>query len=355
MVTTIDLNVHSSPEKLAKALKHSLQTDGCVFSVAIRAAAPRRSDTVCTHSFIYLVNHGMEEEAAKSFDIASDFFGNETAEEKERCSDVLNKGYSAIGEEVLDPLEHPEGDKKEAFNLAAIEGDDVQPIPLRLQPHLPHLKSFRTSLFTFCQRLLTALAIALELEPDRFTKFHDDSIFAPILRFLHYPALPGGAKLANANRAAAHSDYGSCTLLFVHGEGGEGLQLLPESERVAGGKWRDVPVVKNAVLCNIGDALELWSGAQYKSTMHRVQLPEIVPPEGIPARYSIAFFNQPIPTTSLKTLVPVSSISDIDLERMERKGVKPGTEISAGAHLQARLDATYKMRSAERTAAPVIA
>lgn len=72
------------------------------------------------------------------------------------------------------------------------------------------------------------------------------------------------------NRAGAHSDYGSLTLLFQRKSGGEGLQILPPSEPLDSGRWRDTGVVDDALLVNVGDALELWSGARFKSTLHRV-------------------------------------------------------------------------------------
>lgn len=69
-------------------------------------------------------------------------------------------------------------------------------------------------------------------------------------------------------------------------------------------------IVDGALLVNIGDALELWSGARFKSTLHRVVLPTPVPAEGYPERYSIAWFNQPTPSASLLTVVPVSDITE---------------------------------------------
>lgn len=39
-------------------------------------------------------------------------------------------------------------------------------------------------------------------------------------------------------------------------------------------------------------------------------LPTPIPAEGIPERFSIAWFNQPTPTASLKTCVDVTSISE---------------------------------------------
>lgn len=85
---------------------------------------------------------------------------------------------------------------------------------------------------------------------------------------------------------------------------------MPSTEPLDSDKWQDTGVVDNALLVNIGDALELWSGAIFKSTLHRVVLPTPLPAEGIPERYSMAWFNQPKPSASLKTVVPTSQITE---------------------------------------------
>jgi hypothetical protein len=76
----------------------------------------------------------------------------------------------------------------------------------------------------------------------------------------------------------------------------------------------------------------------------------------------MAWFNQPKSDASLMTVVPTSQITERessllaswklseltffrstdDLARMERKGAKPGVDITASEHLQARLASTYK-------------
>jgi hypothetical protein len=92
----------------------------------------------------------------------------------------------------------------------------------------------------------------------------------------------------------SNSDYGSLTLLFQRSNGGEGLQILPSIEAIDSENWKDTGLVDDALLVNIGaprlvhisrrfprhstnaavaagDALELWSGAIFKSTLHRVR------------------------------------------------------------------------------------
>ncbi|BGP16940.1 hypothetical protein JCM10213_007386 [Rhodosporidiobolus nylandii] len=323
-VSVVDVSQYADAKSLAAAIEESLSSEG----------------------FLFCTGHGLEKQAEDMFRISERFFREETDEEKARCAYRDNRGYTKVSQEILDPT-LPAPDLKEGFNAGVIEQGNPprpsQPLPNLLQEHAAALAAFQAGCFALCQRLLEAFAVALDLDPSFFTSQHvhtaDESV--SILRFLHYPAVGAGAQV-DPNRAGSHSDYGSCTLLFQREEGGDGLQILPSTEPLEGGRWRDTGMVKGAVLVNIGDAMELWSGARLKSTLHRVVLPSPIPPEGIPERFSIAWFNQPRPSASLKTVVPVSSISELDLARMERKGVSPGVEVTANEHLQARLASTYK-------------
>ncbi|GAA5833785.1 hypothetical protein JCM5353_003315 [Sporobolomyces roseus] len=323
-VPVIDLSKCPTPRTLANAVKESLSSVG----------------------FLFITNHGLEKQVDDMFTISDNFFKNETDEEKSRCAYADNKGYTRVSQETLDPTKTAP-DLKEGFNTGFIESSDPpqpsQPLPNLLNQRISQLADFQHACFNICQRLLEAIAVALDLEPSFFTsQHHEGSDSTSILRFLHYVTIPPGSQV-DPNRAGAHSDYGSLTLLFQRAEGGEGLQILPTTEPLDGGRWQDVGVVENALLVNIGDALELWTGANFKSTLHRVVLPTPIPAQGIPERFSIAYFNQPSPQASLKTVVPVSSISQNDLARMERKGVKPGTDLTANEHLFARLASTYKL------------
>jgi isopenicillin N synthase-like dioxygenase len=173
----------------------------------------------------------------------------------------------------LDPT-NPAPDLKEGFNIGFISPstppESSHPLPSLLQRHVDKLQAFQHACFALCQRLLEAIALSLDLDSAFFTSQHHEGVdSASILRLLHYVAIPPGARV-DPNRAGAHSDYGSLTLLFQRAQGGEGLQILPSTESLDDGQWQDVGVVENAMLVNIGDALELWTGAKYKSTLHRV-------------------------------------------------------------------------------------
>ena len=126
------------------------------------------------------------------------------------------------------------------------------PLPNRMAAHVEALCRFQQECFDLCQRLLEAFAIILDLDRDFFTNEHShDKDDVSILRFLHYPEIPAGVQVS-PNRAGAHSDYGSLTLLFQRSNGGEGLQILPSTEPLDSDQWQDTGVVDNALLVNIG-------------------------------------------------------------------------------------------------------
>ena len=61
----------------------------------------------------------------------------------------------------------------------------------------------------------------------------------------------------------AHTDYECFTLLFPTAPG---LQVLNKQ-----GEWTDIPLVKNTMIMNIGDMMEILSNGHYIATKHRVK------------------------------------------------------------------------------------
>lgn len=138
---------------------------------------------------------------------------------------------------------------------------------------------------------------------------------------MHYPPLSVASKPGQI-RAGSHSGYGSLTLLFQDDVGG--LEVLS-----AQGKWLAAPAIPGAVLINIGDSLQRWSNDVFRSTQHRVALPQADKVDK--SRYSIAFFCQPDAHANI-TCLPTCHSED-----------KPPkySPIISGAYLTSRLQATY--------------
>ena len=133
-------------------------------------------------------------------------------------------------------------------------------------------------------QIMQMLASALRLADDYFVASHTHHLSA--LRAINYPSI-AEASLPGQQRAGAHSDYGSVTILKPDPHVA-GLEV-----RLASGDWIAAPVVENAFIVNIGDLMARWTNDRWVSTLHRVIDP--VGPSGGPAprRQAIAYFMNP--------------------------------------------------------------
>lgn len=132
---------------------------------------------------------------------------------------------------------------------------------------------------------MRALAMGMNLGEHYFDDKVDQR--AHNLRLLNYPPVARKLIESGGNRAGAHSDYGTVTLLFQDMVGG----LEVQDRR---GNFVPVTPVANSVVANLGDLLQRWSNGLLKSTVHRVVLPYGGNKSPItPQRNSIAFFSNP--------------------------------------------------------------
>lgn len=126
----------------------------------------------------------------------------------------------------------------------------------------------------------------------------------------------------------AHSDFGTCTLLFQDGAGG-----LEVEEPHQPGVFMPAPPVEGAIVFNIGDFLQRWSNDTLKSTLHRVRAPGIDPadPTRTLERYSIPFFCSANPDALIDTLPGSYSAEN----------PKKYSPVTSGEYISMRLNATY--------------
>ncbi|MBR8316808.1 isopenicillin N synthase family oxygenase [Burkholderia dolosa] len=134
-------------------------------------------------------------------------------------------------------------------------------------------RRYRRAMIELGDAILPCFAVMLGLPRDGLRDYF--RVPNPILRLLHYPAVPHRGP--DVFGSAPHTDYGCLT--FVAQDDVGGLQV--QSDR---GEWFDVPVVKNSLVLNTGHVIARWSGGRIKPTPHRVLTPEAAD------RYSIAFF-----------------------------------------------------------------
>ncbi|OVA04673.1 Isopenicillin N synthase [Macleaya cordata] len=236
--------------------------------------------------FFYLINHGVEEELLKRvFDESKKFFSL-PVQEKMKLERKGYVGYTPLYSETLDPTVKSGGDLKESFYIGPIEGaNDIQnqwPSDEILPAWRSTMESYHEKLMTICRRLISLIALALNLDESFFEDvgaLHEPMGFVRLLRY------PGELIASNMeiHGASAHSDYGMVTLLAT--DGVRGLQICREKDRQPQ-VWEDVPHADKAFIVNIGDMMERWTNCLFRSTLHRV----VIPTE---ERYSVAFFLDP--------------------------------------------------------------
>jgi len=294
-------------------------------AVAILGAACRETGFFCVSG------HGVDAASrARLFAAARQFF-NLDAAEKRRFSISLsphNRGYVEMEAERLKADAPP--DRKEAFNvgleLAPDHPEIIAQRPLRginLWPDIPGWRATMLDYYDRCFRIGQIIHRGISADLGLDEAYFDSKIALPaaILRLLHYPARPAGAARAGGQPGAGeHTDYGNITLLATDGVAGLEVRQLD-------GTWVEVADTKDLLLCNIGDCLMRWTNDRYRSTPHRVRIPDA-------ERYSIAYFLDPNPDAIVEPIL----VSPDEAPRY--------APISVRDYLLGRLDATYDHRQA---------
>ena len=267
-----------------------------------QASGPERSDRaaaldrICRDTgFILLDNHGVTDDQINSiWDLMTSFF-DLSVEQKRQVAPAKGQpyGYLAVATEALaasrGDITPP--DLKESFNggpasvPAGLDDPVAQQFCFAPTPW-PEITGFREIWSAYYQqmerladRVMAALAAALGLPDNFFATFINEPISA--LRALNYPAT-GDAAESGQQRAGAHSDYGSLTILLPQPDR-RGLQIQDRD-----GAWVDVIAPKSCFVVNIGDLMARWTADRWVSTLHRV-----VALPNQPRRQSLAFFHQP--------------------------------------------------------------
>ncbi|MFZ4720457.1 MAG: isopenicillin N synthase family dioxygenase [Ilumatobacteraceae bacterium] len=245
--------------------------------------------------FLTVVGHGVPDEVVQGgWDSARQFFDLPLADRMrvamprpgypygyspvrgETLSASLGKGGHpdlkqsfAIG--PVDPAMHAFADPDEAFAWSP------NLWPEALPAMRPAWEAYYRAMADLSARLLRVMALALDL-PER----HFDPLIGrhtSAMRALDYPpAGEDGVAADGQLGASAHTDYGTLTVLLADTTQG-GLQVQD-----ADGGWHDAMPVPGSLVVNLGDAMARWTNDRWRSTMHRVVVPER-------RRQSIAFFH----------------------------------------------------------------
>lgn len=152
------------------------------------------------------------------------------------------------------------------------------------------------------EELLRALAIGLNLEDDSYL-VDKHSGHGNQLRLLHYLPVPAeDLEKERTTRCPAHTDWSSLTMLFQDDCGG--LEVEDVSRP---GTFVPATPLKNAIVVNVGDLLQMWSNDQLRSTNHRVRMPPLAdryegPDRMTRERFSIPYFISPDPTSVIECI-----------------------------------------------------
>ncbi|KAI5589287.1 hypothetical protein BDE02_05G152200 [Populus trichocarpa] len=245
--------------------------------------------------FFQLMNHGIPEELLERVKkVSSEYFKLER-EETFKNSTVAKTLNDLAG-------------KKSGEKLESVDWEDVITLldnnewPSKTPGFKETMTEYRAELKKLAEKVMEVMDENLDLPKGYIKKaFNDgegDGAFFGT-KVSHYPPCPH-PELVNGLRA--HTDAGGVILLFQDDEVG-GLQILKD------GQWIDVQPMKNTIVINTGDQIEVLSNGRYKSTWHRV----LAYPDG--NRRSIASFYNP----SLKaTVAPAPALVEKDSEKINQ-------------------------------------
>ncbi|KAH9828690.1 Clavaminate synthase-like protein [Rhodofomes roseus] len=244
--------------------------------------------------FWYLVNHGVDREVNDMFDMGSETLDLPLQEKMrfEQGDNGNSFGYKAKGTIQTDA--NGTRDNVEFLNIAQ---DDALSWPKPTHRTYPYTVNARMSntIIPFVHKsmdvnttILTIFERQLGLPRGELLRLH--SLESPCGSEARCIKTPQNQSTAGVG---AHTDFG--TLTFLHNRLG-GLQVMPPGTQ----RWLYIKPLPGYAVCNIGDALSIFSGGILRSALHRV-----MPPPGTQSRferYSIAFFTRPRNSVVLRHL-----------------------------------------------------
>lgn len=256
--------------------------------------------------FFYVSNHGIPGQLIKAqFDWAKRFFDLPVAEKQmlHMSKSASTAGYEPLGGQRLDSqdakAEAAPPDLKETF-YCGVELEDGDPLlkkrwrgfghnqwPANLPGFREQMLAYHSAIRPLGDRLLSLIALSLELPADWFSPLYD--MPNATVRLIHYPPQPENAEF-NQIGAGAHTDWGDLTLLLQDMVGGLEVQN-------ASGHWIEATPIPGTFVVNIGDLMARRTNGIYTSNMHRVKNNR-----SGRDRYSIPFFYGPRPNSLVEPM-----------------------------------------------------
>ena len=292
-------------------------------------------DLSCRNTgFFQITGHGVPASlTARTASIARSFFAL-PSDDKLRVEQPTTRtirGFIPQGRAALSYTRSNESapDYKESFSVGPLcnhasgtKHFEPNQWPLRPRGFQTTLSDYYRAVEALSERLLELMAHALDVPSKLLTGAAREHV--SVLGLAYYPAQVE-APVAGQLRCGAHSDFGTLTILWPE-HGSFGLQVHDQ-----GGGWRSVSVTEGALVVNIGDVLEAWTGGRWRSTLHRVSNPP--PGDNQSDRLSLGYFQHPNPAASMACL-----------EKFESQRTKSlPEEMSFGDYLEAKF--TSQVRS----------
>ncbi|KZS96785.1 Clavaminate synthase-like protein [Sistotremastrum niveocremeum HHB9708] len=274
--------------------------------------------------FWYLKHHGAEELVDRMFDLGDDIMNLPLDEkmEYEQGDTGRSFGYKASGANAVD-----EDGTLDSVEFLNISKDDILSYPTPTHRTYPSIVNDRMT-----PTVQPFLGVALHVMKVLMGTLNDLlGLPSGTLAALHVDGEASGSEIKIIKKApqtnglpddkpslGAHTDFGS--LSFLHNRLG-GLQVLVQGNDV----WQYIKPIPGHAVCNIGDALKIFSGGILRSNIHRV-----VAPPGEQRKYdrwSLGYFARPTNTVILRALEDKSSVI---AEAVKNSSDKFDTNTSAG-------------------------
>ncbi|KAI0751909.1 Clavaminate synthase-like protein [Daedaleopsis nitida] len=257
--------------------------------------------------FWYLKNHGADDAVNAMFDMGAETLALPLEEKMkyEQGDSGFSYGYKAAGATVTDETGAP--DNVEFLNISK---DDTLAWPGVAHRAYPDTVNARMedAIIPFVRKAIEVNTTIMEVfnkllglpEGALGERHKGDELSGSEARIIKSSPKAGVHPFDEVKAAlAAHTDFGS--LSFLHNRLG-GLQVMvPGTE-----DWQYVKPIPGYAICNVGDAMSIFSGGILKSNLHRV-----VPPPGAQsahARYSLIFFTRPGDSVVLQPLLGESTL-----------------------------------------------